>query len=335
MAGVYFLILIGVVQITAVFLVAFGLGGDGIILSAVRAILIHTVLILTALLMQKFPKKSKDKNHSNNLGNTYKNVQSKGLESLIKNFDLDKKITIQSAALMAIVAMISIVSFILLHNAVIDLFMRGGFYNSGEIVIGNFGMFVLLVFAMAVMPAISEELLFRGLIMKSLLPYGRIFAVVLSSFMFSLFHLNPAQTVYQFILGLLFAGVYLRTRNMWYPIILHFFNNFIIILHTYITQTLGTGSDVAFSWTVTMTVSTVVLAVLGGLILWKIVQGLRPSPEKQSLTSDEKENKKEKIVSKEKLGFKEIAWLFAGIGIAMFIWVFVWVTSGGSEDEEE
>ena len=93
--------------------------------------------------------------------------------------------------------------------------------------------FTLCVVCVCVLPAIFEEFLFRGIITYSLKGYGEVFAILVSGALFSLFHMNPAQTVYQFVFGALFAFIALRAGNILPVILAHFVNNFFIVLNYY------------------------------------------------------------------------------------------------------
>ena len=68
---------------------------------------------------------------------------------------------------------------------------------------------------------IFEEILCRGLILRRMLPYGEIPAIVLSSAIFACIHGNLFQFVYAFGVGAIFALLYLRTGRFRYCVILH------------------------------------------------------------------------------------------------------------------
>ncbi len=85
---------------------------------------------------------------------------------------------------------------------------------------------VVIYFVYAsVIPAVMEELFFRGTICKALRVYGRGTATVASAVMFALMHANIEQLLYTFIAGLFLAWIYLETDSLLYPILLHFINN--------------------------------------------------------------------------------------------------------------
>lgn len=74
---------------------------------------------------------------------------------------------------------------------------------------------------------IMEELLFRKFLIDRISHYGEGIAILISGLMFGLFHGNLAQFMYAFILGACFGFIYIKTRNIIYPIILHMITNFL------------------------------------------------------------------------------------------------------------
>lgn len=73
---------------------------------------------------------------------------------------------------------------------------------------------------------VAEELIFRKLLMDRVVAYGEGLAIVLSGFMFGLFHGNLNQFVYAFTLGAFLGFIYVKTGNIVYSIILHMAINF-------------------------------------------------------------------------------------------------------------
>jgi len=78
----------------------------------------------------------------------------------------------------------------------------------------------------AVAAPILEEILFRGIILKSLLKkYHPWKAILYSSIAFGIFHLNPWQFLYAMVLGVLLGYMYWKTHSLFYPIFIHFLLN--------------------------------------------------------------------------------------------------------------
>lgn len=98
--------------------------------------------------------------------------------------------------------------------------------------------FLLGIVIIAMMPAFCEEMLFRGVIMNSLLNKGKWTAILLSALFFTLMHASPLQTVYQFALGVIMAIVAFKSRSVVTTMLIHFLNNFLAIFMEFI----GLGS---------------------------------------------------------------------------------------------
>ena len=83
-----------------------------------------------------------------------------------------------------------------------------------------------LVFVLAVLPAIGEELVFRGVLGRGLVARtGVVRGVFMTSLLFSVAHLHPAPQLSVFPLGVLLHVIYLATRSILAPILLHFLVN--------------------------------------------------------------------------------------------------------------
>lgn len=74
---------------------------------------------------------------------------------------------------------------------------------------------------------ITEELIFRGLLMRSIEPYGKKFAIWTSAIIFGLFHGNPIQTPYAFLVGLVLGYVAMEHHIIW-AMVLHILNNMLL-----------------------------------------------------------------------------------------------------------
>ena len=74
---------------------------------------------------------------------------------------------------------------------------------------------------------ITEELLFRGLIMRSMRPYGRKFAILTSAFLFGIFHGDCTQIPFAFTVGLILGYVAMEYHITW-AMLLHMINNLLL-----------------------------------------------------------------------------------------------------------
>ena len=102
--------------------------------------------------------------------------------------------------------------------------------------------FLYGVVSVAILPALCEEFLHRGLLLRGtsqVIGYKK--AIILSSLLFGLMHLNISQFFYATILGLLMGFVATITRSIWPAVIMHFCNNFINVFMSFAESTNLTG----------------------------------------------------------------------------------------------
>jgi membrane protease YdiL (CAAX protease family) len=94
---------------------------------------------------------------------------------------------------------------------------------------------IINLLLIAILPALGEEFLFRGVIQQlSVRIFNhRIAAVWFTAFIFSAIHFQFEGFIPRFILGLYLGYLFYWTNNLWVPIIAHFFNNGIMVLLSY------------------------------------------------------------------------------------------------------
>ncbi|MCF0162361.1 MAG: CPBP family intramembrane metalloprotease [Fusobacterium necrophorum] len=84
------------------------------------------------------------------------------------------------------------------------------------------GIFLLA----AIIAPLLEEVVFRGIVLRSIEKLrGTAAALISSSIIFGIFHGNLVQFVYTFIMGIIAGYVYIKTRNILFPVFIHFGNN--------------------------------------------------------------------------------------------------------------
>lgn len=94
---------------------------------------------------------------------------------------------------------------------------------------------------MAIIPALSEELLFRGVFLRILKSWtGNVhLAVVFTSLLFAALHFQPYKFVPMFMLSALFCYIFYLSGSIWMPILLHGLNNALVV----IAESLSTDSN--------------------------------------------------------------------------------------------
>ena len=226
-------------------------------------------------------------------------------------------------------------------------------------VMNNGLRYVVGLIAMAVLPAICEELMFRGLILKGLEDkFGQHGAVFISATMFMLLHGSLQQTIYQFLIGVLLGYVMVYGKNVLYPMIMHFVNNAIVVTMSFIYTLKGIDVNVdpvystAWDYIAPILFLLLALAILFGLIyLMRLLNKIDvlKKVEKESIalanasenvetttdvvennqpTLNEENNEKqesiaqdENINSKGKLTKEEKIYFWTSIGLSVFLWI--------------
>ncbi|MGQ9798254.1 MAG: lysostaphin resistance A-like protein [Ignavibacterium sp.] len=94
---------------------------------------------------------------------------------------------------------------------------------------------LLVVLVVAVVPAISEEVMFRGFIQRSFeLEIRPFLAALLTAVFFSLFHFNPYGLIPLAVLGFYFGFAAYTSKTLLIPMLLHFINNFTAVMFYFI-----------------------------------------------------------------------------------------------------
>lgn len=95
--------------------------------------------------------------------------------------------------------------------------------------------FIFVVLIVAVVPALAEEFLFRGVVQRSMEEtVGGLRGAILAGVIFGAFHMNPFSLVPLVALGIFFGYLVYRSRNITLAVAAHFFNNFIACTATYL-----------------------------------------------------------------------------------------------------
>ncbi|MDP3452736.1 MAG: CPBP family intramembrane metalloprotease [Bacteroidales bacterium] len=85
---------------------------------------------------------------------------------------------------------------------------------------------IISFISVVIFAPLLEEILCRGVILRSLLKHTTpLKAIVWSSVMFGVMHMNPWQAIPAFMIGLLIGWIYWRSGSLWSAIFIHFINN--------------------------------------------------------------------------------------------------------------
>jgi len=87
-----------------------------------------------------------------------------------------------------------------------------------------------MIIVNALAPALLEELLFRYIPMKLIMPYSKRWCLLLSSLYFALIHCSLFQIPYALIAGVIFIVIDMMSGSIWPSVILHFINNLLSVI---------------------------------------------------------------------------------------------------------
>jgi hypothetical protein len=104
--------------------------------------------------------------------------------------------------------------------------------------INSVWQFIVCVFVVGVMAGLSEEMLFRGAMLRTMQDsrLGKQAVVWITAILFSALHLQFYGFVPRMLLGVWLGYLLVWTGSLWVPIIAHTLNNSTVVLMSYLSQ---------------------------------------------------------------------------------------------------
>jgi hypothetical protein len=142
------------------------------------------------------------------------------------------------------------------------------------------------IFMIAVLPAIGEELLFRGVVQRIFTHWTKNshWGIWIAAILFSALHMQFYGFIPRMLLGALFGYLLLWSGSMWLPIAAHFLNNAVAVVGMYMIdkgtikpefEEIGSTGDSVY-------LSVVSIAFVA-LLLWLIKREYKPAVDEQRL----------------------------------------------------
>ncbi len=102
----------------------------------------------------------------------------------------------------------------------------------------NIGVLLLNIGLMALLPALAEEVSFRGTL-QQILTQGKLkgqihIAIWATAFIFSAIHMQFYGFVPRMLMGAMFGYIFVWTGTLWVPILMHFTNNGLAVMAYYL-----------------------------------------------------------------------------------------------------
>lgn len=160
-----------------------------------------------------------------------------------------------------------------LPSWMIEMEQNAAILTKKMLVTDNFSTMALNFFVVAIMPALAEELFFRGLLQKYLVKWtGKTFwGVLLAATVFSAIHMQFQGFVPRLLLGMVFGYLYVWSGSIWAPIAAHLANNglavvaYFLIGREVIPSNLDTFGNASDMWQ-----AGVMSLLLTAIMLWVV-----------------------------------------------------------------
>ncbi len=224
-----------------------------------------------------------------------------------------KRTTKRGVSVAIVIGVVCVVASAPLISYIGSLFARLGYTPTGTTLpLNNAWDLVLNLVFLCLLPAVCEELIYRGAILKGLGHSMKgVWAVTLTSVIFMLAHGSLEQSIYQLILGFVLSYITYMTGNILYSMIIHLTNNASVVILSFL-QNITTPWLIDFAkW---YNILYVVLAFVVGMALittMLIVWTKHVKKTEQSTTT----------VVKEKMSLTSVMWLIFGIAILIVLWI--------------
>lgn len=150
----------------------------------------------------------------------------------------------------------------------------------------NIGVFLINFGLLALLPALSEEISFRGTLQQIIAPHGlaRVtphMAIWLTAVVFSAIHMQFYGFVPRMLMGAMFGYVFVWTGSLWVPILMHATNNGLAVLAYYLLSSEASGK----TWADTVGTGAMwwlgVLSIMATAVLLRVIYqtslGVSPS----------------------------------------------------------
>lgn len=133
----------------------------------------------------------------------------------------------------------------------------------------------------ALIPAIVEEFVFRGVILGIYSKVDVKAGILISSLFFALLHFSMGSVIYGFLFGVIFAVVRLETDNILYTMMMHCIFNGVNVLLSYVNMESVPSAAVI----VTAILLTIIFVVM---LIWPVRKNMQVGVNLPSMTNDEK-----------------------------------------------
>lgn len=145
---------------------------------------------------------------------------------------------------------------------------------------------VINLVVIALIPAIGEEFLFRGVIQRGLIKWKKNphFGIWISAFLFSALHMQFLGFIPRFLIGGFFGYLFLWSGSIWLPVITHFLNNALAVLVIFTSSSVVASKKIESIGANSGDIPMVIMCCLAvSLLLYLFYNSKKKSPEEKGI----------------------------------------------------
>ncbi len=133
----------------------------------------------------------------------------------------------------------------------------------------SIAILLINIFVIALLPAIGEELFFRGLIQRAIVNKTNNIhlGVIITAAIFSAVHFQFLGFIPRMLMGIVLGYIFVWSKNIWYPIIAHFINNATAVITIYYNPELSSSGSTDIYSETTLFIAGTISAVIVYLLL--------------------------------------------------------------------
>lgn len=184
------------------------------------------------------------------------------------------KLSAENILLCILIGLVALIGLTPISNLSVGILENMGLVVSTElpININNIWSLLLAIFMIAFIPAVVEELVFRGVILQGLRKFGVWPAILGSSILFALLHASVVQLVYTFLFGIILAVVVIKTGSIISAMICHFVANASSLIISYF-NTAEQAVDISIDFTFAMIA--ILMTIFTFTIVFSLVKNMK------------------------------------------------------------
>lgn len=202
---------------------------------------------------------------------------------------------------------------------------------------------IINIVLLAFVPAVCEELVFRGVIFNGLMQYTNLkenkknrvwIAIIGSALLFSLIHGSIEQTIYPIIFGIVLGILAYKTKSIVPGMVAHFVNNAFVLSMNFLYQTQGINDSIDFGNDLNYYLFGTLIGLVAGVIIWLLSKLLTqnkqahlPQSDTEVATIQQENVLSEQIIVNHDIQALERArkqpniYLWVGVGFGMLFWI--------------